>query len=136
MSTGAIVFALANPDPEIDPAAARAGGAKIIATGRSDYPNQINNVLVFPGIFRGVLDVRATTINEAMKIAAAKELAAMVAEEELGRDYIIPAALNLAVGPRIAAAVAEAAQSSGVATLKTTYAEELEWAKRMIYPLS
>ena len=115
MNRDAVIFACANPTPEIFPEDAKAGGAAVIATGRSDYPNQINNVLAFPGIFRGTFDVRASDINEEMKMAAAKALADLVSEEELSADYIIPAAFDKRVGPAVAAAVAEAARRSGVA---------------------
>lgn len=117
MAKDAIIFACANPTPEIFPDDARAGGAAVIATGRSDYPNQINNVLAFPGIFRGTFDVRASDINEEMKMAAAKALADLVSEEELSADYIIPAAFDKRVGPAVAKAVAEAAKASGVARI-------------------
>ena len=117
MSPDAIVFACANPTPEIIPDDAKAGGAAVIATGRSDYPNQINNVLAFPGIFRGTFDVRASDINDEMKIAAARALAGLVSEEELNADYIIPAPFDKIVGPAVAKAVAEAARESGVARL-------------------
>ena len=113
----AIVFACANPTPEIFPDEAKAGGAKVVATGRSDFPNQINNVLAFPGIFRGAFDVRARDINDEMKIAAAKALAGLISEEELNADYIIPAAFDERVGGTVAKAVAEAARKSGVARL-------------------
>lgn len=132
MAKEAIVFALANPIPEIEPEAARAGGAKIIATGRSDFPNQINNVLAFPGIFRGALDVRAAAINEVMKIAAAGALAETVSEAELNAGIIIPSVFNRSVMPRIAAAVAEAAQDSGVASIATDYHAELKFAAGII----
>ena len=115
MARDAIVFACANPTPEIFPEDAKAGGAKVVSTGRSDYPNQINNVLAFPGIFRGAFDVRASDINEEMKIAAANALAGLITEEELNEDYIIPAAFDPRVGPAVAKAVAEAARRSGVA---------------------
>ncbi|MBQ7245596.1 MAG: NAD-dependent malic enzyme [Firmicutes bacterium] len=115
MARDAIIFACANPTPEIFPEDAKAGGAAVIATGRSDYPNQINNVLAFPGIFRGAFDVRASDINEEMKMAAAKALADLVSDEELSADYIIPAAFDKRVGPAVAKAVAEAARMSGVA---------------------
>ena len=115
MAKDPIIFACANPTPEIFPDDARLGGAAVIATGRSDYPNQINNVLAFPGIFRGAFDVRASDINEEMKMAAAKALADLVSEEELSADYIIPAAFDKRVGPAVAKAVAEAARNSGVA---------------------
>ena len=117
MNQDAIVFACANPTPEIFPEEAKAGGAKVVATGRSDFPNQINNVLAFPGIFRGAFDVRARDINDEMKIAAAKALAGLISEEELNADYIIPAAFDERVGGTVAKAVAEAARKSGVARL-------------------
>ena len=116
MNKDAIIFACANPTPEIFPDAAKAGGAKVISTGRSDYPNQINNVLAFPGIFRGAFDVRASDINEEMKVAAAEALAGLVGDE-LSEDYIIPAAFDPRVGPAVAKAVTEAARRSGVARL-------------------
>ena len=116
MNKDAIIFACANPTPEIFPDAAKAGGAKVISTGRSDYPNQINNVLAFPGIFRGAFDVRASDINEEMKVAAAEALADLVGDE-LSEEYIIPAAFDPRVGPAVAKAVAEAARRSGVARL-------------------
>ena len=116
MNRDAIVFACANPTPEIFPDAAKAGGAKVISTGRSDYPNQINNVLAFPGIFRGAFDVRASDINEAMKVAASEALAGLVGDQ-LSEDYIIPAAFDPRVGPAVAKAVAEAARKSGVARI-------------------
>ena len=117
MNKDAIIFACANPTPEIFPDEAKAGGAKVVSTGRSDYPNQINNVLAFPGIFRGTFDVRASDINEEMKIAAANALAGLISDEELNEDYIIPAAFDPRVGPAVAAAVAEAARKSGVARI-------------------
>ena len=117
MNKDAIVFACANPTPEIFPDDAKAGGAKVVSTGRSDYPNQINNVLAFPGIFRGTFDVRASDINEEMKMAAAMALANLISDEELSEDYIIPAAFDPRVGPAVAAAVAEAARKTGVARL-------------------
>ena len=116
MNKDAIIFACANPTPEIFPDAAKAGGARVISTGRSDYPNQINNVLAFPGIFRGAFDVRASDINEEMKVAAAEALAGLVGDE-LSEDYIIPAAFDPRVGPAVAKAAAEAARRSGVARL-------------------
>ena len=116
MHRDAIVFACANPTPEIFPDDAKAGGAKVVSTGRSDYPNQINNVLAFPGIFRGAFDVRASDINEEMKMAAAEALAGLVGDE-LSEDYIIPAAFDPRVGPAVAKAVAEAARKSGVARI-------------------
>ena len=117
MARDAIVFACANPTPEIFPEDAKAGGAKVVSTGRSDYPNQINNVLAFPGIFRGAFDVRASDINEEMKIAAANALAGLISDEELNENYIIPAAFDPRVGPAVAKAVAEAARASGVARI-------------------
>ena len=117
MKENAIIFACANPTPEIFPEEAREGGAAVIATGRSDFPNQINNVLAFPGIFRGTFDVRASDINDEMKIAAAEALAGLISEEELNADYIIPEAFDERVGPAVAKAVAEAARKSGVARL-------------------
>ena len=116
MNKDAIIFACANPTPEIFPDAAKAGGAKVISTGRSDYPNQINNVLAFPGIFLGAYDVRASDINEEMKVAAAEALAALVGDQ-LSEDYIIPAAFDPRVGSAVAKAVAEAARKSGVARI-------------------
>ncbi len=117
MAKDAIIFACANPTPEIFPEDAKAGGAAVIATGRSDYPNQINNVLAFPGIFRGAFDVRASDINEEMKMAAAEALAGLISDEELSADYIIPAAFDKRVGPAVAAAVAAAARRTGVARI-------------------
>ena len=117
MNKDAIIFACANPTPEIFPDEAKAGGAAIVATGRSDYPNQINNALAFPGIFRGTFDVRASDINEAMKVAAADALASLVSDEELSTDYILPKAFDPRVGKTVAAAVAKAARESGVARL-------------------
>ena len=117
MARDAVIFACANPTPEIFPDEAKAGGAKVVCTGRSDYPNQINNVLAFPGIFRGAFDVRASDINEPMKMAAAQALADLISPEELSADYIIPAAFDPRVGPAVAKAVAEAARESGVARI-------------------
>ena len=117
MAKDPIIFACANPTPEIFPDDAKAAGAKVISTGRSDFPNQINNVLAFPGIFRGTFDVRASDINEAMKVAASHALADLVEPEKLGPDYIIPAAFDPRVGPAVSKAVAEAARKSGVARL-------------------
>ncbi len=117
MAPDAIVFACANPTPEIYPDDAKAGGAKVIATGRSDFPNQINNVLAFPGIFRGAFDVRASDINDEMKIAASEALANLITDEELSPDYIIPAAFDPRVGKAVAEAVAEAARKTGVARI-------------------
>ncbi len=117
MAGDAVIFACANPTPEIYPEDAKAGGARVIATGRSDYPNQINNVLAFPGIFRGAFDVRASDINDQMKLAAAEALAGLISEEELSEDYIIPAAFDPRVGKAVAAAVAKAAVESGAARI-------------------
>ncbi|MBE6981866.1 MAG: NAD-dependent malic enzyme [Ruminococcaceae bacterium] len=117
MAKDAIIFACANPTPEIFPEDAKAGGAAVIATGRSDFPNQINNVLAFPGIFRGTFDVRASDITEGMKVAAAEALANLITPEELSADYIIPAAFDERVGPAVAKAVAEAARKDGVARI-------------------
>jgi len=117
MAKDPIIFACANPTPEIFPDEAKAAGAAVISTGRSDFPNQINNVLAFPGIFRGTFDVRASDINEEMKIAAAHALADLISDEELSADYIIPKAFDPKVGPAVAKAVAEAARASGVARI-------------------
>ena len=115
MNSDAIIFACANPNPEIMPEDAKKGGARIIATGRSDYPNQVNNVLAFPGVFRGTFDVRASDINEEMKLAAAEALANLVSDEELNEEYILPKAFDPRVGETVAKAVAKAARDSGVA---------------------
>ncbi len=117
MAKDPIVFPMANPTPEIMPDEALAAGALVVGTGRSDFPNQINNVLAFPGIFRGTLDVRASDINEEMKMAAAKAIASLISDEDLRPDYIIPAAFDERVGPTVAAAVAKAARDSGVARI-------------------
>ena len=117
MAEKPIVFACANPSPEIMPEEAKRGGAAVVATGRSDYPNQINNVLVFPGVFRGALDVRASDINEPMKLAAARALSEVITDEELSAENIIPAAFDPRVGKAVAAAVAAAARESGVARI-------------------
>ena len=117
MAKDAIIFACANPTPEIFPDEAKAGGARVISTGRSDFPNQVNNVLAFPGIFRGTFDVRASDINEEMKMAAAMAIAGLIADEELSEEYIIPAAFDPRVGPAVAKAVAEAARATGVARI-------------------
>lgn len=118
MNEDPIIFAMANPTPEIMPEEAKKAGAKVIGTGRSDFPNQVNNVLAFPGIFRGALDVRATHINEKMKVAAVEAIASLVSEEELSADYVIPAPFDSRVAPEVAAAVAKAAMETGVARLK------------------
>ena len=117
MNKDAIVFACANPTPEIFPDEAKAGGARIVSTGRSDYPNQINNVLAFPGVFRGAFDVRASDINEEMKMAAAHALADLISDDELNEENIIPKAFDPRVGKAVAAAVAQAARDSGVARI-------------------
>ena len=117
MAKDCIIFACANPTPEIFPEDAKAGGAKVIATGRSDYPNQINNVLAFPGIFRGAFDVRASDINEEMKLAAAHAIANLISDEELNEDYIIPAPFDKRVAQAVAKAVAQAAKDTGVARI-------------------
>lgn len=117
MNQDAIIFACANPTPEIFPEEAKSGGARVIATGRSDFPNQINNVLAFPGVFRGAFDVRASDINAEMKIAAANALSGLISEDELNEDYIIPAAFDPRVGKAVAMAVAAAARETGVARI-------------------
>ena len=117
MNKDAIVFACANPTPEIFPEEAKAGGAKVVATGRSDYPNQINNVLAFPGIFRGTFDVHARDINDEMNMAAAHALAELIGDDELSPEYIIPKAFDHRVGPAVAKAVAQAARDTGVARI-------------------
>ena len=117
MAPGACVFPMANPVPEIFPDLAKEAGAAVVGTGRSDYPNQINNVLAFPGIFRGALDVRARDINDAMKMAASHAIASLVSDEELSADYIMPKAFDKRVGKAVAAAVAQAARDSGVARI-------------------
>ncbi|MCM3599253.1 NAD-dependent malic enzyme [Robertmurraya korlensis] len=118
MNEDPIIFAMANPTPEIMPEEAKKAGAKVIGTGRSDFPNQVNNVLAFPGIFRGALDVRATHINEKMKVAAVEAIASLVSEDELSADYVIPAPFDARVAPEVAAAVAKAAMETGVARMK------------------
>jgi len=132
MADDAIVFACANPDPEILPEKAEAAGARIIATGRSDYPNQINNVLGFPGIFRGALDVRASDINEDMKLAAAHAIASTISDDDLREDYIITDPLNPQVMPVEAEAVAKAAMKSGVARVKVADGEVAEHTRSLI----
>jgi len=117
MAPGACVFPMANPVPEIHPDEALEAGAVVVGCGRSDYKNQINNVLAFPGIFRGALDVRASDINEAMKMAASYAIAGLVSDDELSADYIIPKAFDKRVGPAVAAAVAQAARETDVACL-------------------
>jgi malate dehydrogenase (oxaloacetate-decarboxylating) len=117
MNRDAVIFACANPTPEIFPEDAKAGGAAVVSTGRSDYPNQVNNVLCFPGIFRGALDVRASDINDAMKLAAAEAIAGLVSDGELSADYILPKAFDPRVKDAVAAATAAAARASGVARI-------------------
>ncbi|MBQ7799304.1 MAG: NAD-dependent malic enzyme [Oscillospiraceae bacterium] len=117
MAENPVVFAMANPTPEIMPDVAKRGGAAVVGTGRSDFPNQINNVLVFPGIFRGTFDVRASDINEEMKLAAAYAISGLISDDELNAEYILPAAFDERVGPAVAKAVAEAARKSGVARI-------------------
>ncbi len=118
MNDNPIIFAMANPEPEIMPEDAKEAGAGVIGTGRSDFPNQVNNVLAFPGIFRGALDVRATRINEKMKVAAAEAIASLITEEELNEDYVIPAPFDSRVAPLVASSVAKAAMESGVARIQ------------------
>lgn len=132
MAKDAIVFAMANPVPEIFPDEAKAMGAAVVGTGRSDYPNQVNNVLAFPGILRGALDVRSRDINEAMKIAAAKAIADIITEGDLNEDYCIPAAFDRRVAPKVAAAVAQAAMDSGIARLKKDASEVAKYTEYMV----
>ncbi|MGE5528172.1 MAG: NAD(P)-dependent malic enzyme [Patescibacteria group bacterium] len=132
MAPHPLIFALANPEPEIDPAQALAAGARAVATGRSDYPNQVNNVLGFPGIFRGALDVRAKDINEPMKLAAAYAIAELIPESELRPDYIIPKPFDPRVAPNVARAVAKAAMDSGVARMRVEPDWVAEHARRLV----
>lgn len=131
MNKDAIIFAMANPVPEIMPNLAKEAGAKVVGTGRSDFPNQVNNVLAFPGIFRGALDVRATQINEKMKVAAVEAIANLISEDELNADYVIPGPFDTRVAPEVAAAVARAAMETGVARLKVDPEEVKEKTKRL-----
>jgi malate dehydrogenase (oxaloacetate-decarboxylating) len=131
MNADPIIFAMANPDPEIMPELAKEAGAKVVGTGRSDFPNQVNNVLAFPGIFRGALDVRATNINEAMKVAAVEAIAGLIREDELSADYVIPGPFDPRVAPAVAAAVAKAAMETGVARLKVDPEEIKEKTMRL-----
>jgi malate dehydrogenase (oxaloacetate-decarboxylating) len=131
MNPEPIIFAMANPVPEIMPEDAREAGAMVIGTGRSDFPNQVNNVLAFPGIFRGALDVRATHINEKMKIAAVEAIASLVSESELSSDYVIPAPFDVRVAPAVASAVAKAAMETGVARIKVDPEEVAEKTRQL-----
>ncbi|MGE8206331.1 NAD(P)-dependent malic enzyme [Heyndrickxia sp. NPDC080065] len=131
MNDDSIIFAMANPDPEIMPEDAKTAGAKVIGTGRSDFPNQVNNVLAFPGIFRGALDVRATHINEQMKVAAVEAIADLIDKKELNSDYVIPRPFDPRVAPAVAAAVAKAAMETGVARIKVDPEEIRERTKRL-----
>ena len=131
MNTDPIIFAMANPNPEIMPVEAIAAGAKVVGTGRSDFPNQVNNVLAFPGIFRGALDVRATHINEKMKVAAVNAIADLITDEELNINYVIPGPFDPRVAPAVAAAVAKAAMETGVARLKVDPEEIKEKTRRL-----
>lgn len=131
MNVNSIIFAMANPVPEIMPELAKEAGAKVIGTGRSDFPNQVNNVLAFPGIFRGALDVRATHINEAMKVAAVEAIAGLIHENELHEDYVIPGPFDPRVAPAVAAAVAKAAMDTGVARIKVDPEEIKEKTSRL-----
>ena len=126
MNKDSIVFAMANPDPEIMPDIAKKAGVKVIGTGRSDFPNQVNNVLAFPGIFRGALDVRASNINDEMKVAAAYAIAELVSEEQLNADYVIPDAFDSRVAPKVAYYVAKAAIDTGVARRNDVTPEMVE----------
>jgi malate dehydrogenase (oxaloacetate-decarboxylating) len=131
MNQDAIIFAMANPNPEIMPSDAKEAGAKVIGTGRSDFPNQVNNVLAFPGIFRGALDVRATHINEEMKIAAVEAIANLISEAELTDDYVIPAPFDPRVAPAVASAVAKAAMETGVARINVNPEDVAEKTRRL-----
>jgi malate dehydrogenase (oxaloacetate-decarboxylating) len=131
MNADPIIFAMANPVPEIMPEDAKAAGAKVVGTGRSDFPNQVNNVLAFPGIFRGALDVRATHINEEMKMAAVEAIASLITEEELRPDYVIPAPFDPRVAPAVAASVARAAMETGVARIKADPEEIAEKTRKL-----
>ncbi|MDR7077813.1 malate dehydrogenase (oxaloacetate-decarboxylating) [Neobacillus niacini] len=131
MNKDSIIFAMANPNPEIMPDVAKEAGARVVGTGRSDFPNQVNNVLAFPGIFRGALDVRATHINEKMKVAAVEAIASLINESELNEDYVIPAPFDPRVAPTVAAAVATAAMDTGVARIKVDPEDVKEKTKRL-----
>ncbi|WP_226667054.1 NADP-dependent malic enzyme [Metabacillus litoralis] len=131
MNSGPIIFAMANPVPEIMPEDAKSAGAMVIGTGRSDFPNQVNNVLAFPGIFRGALDVRATHINEQMKIAAVEAIASLISEQDLSPEYVIPAPFDPRVAPAVASAVAKAAMETGVARIKVDPREVVEKTRKL-----
>lgn len=131
MKPDPIIFAMANPDPEIMPSDAKEAGAKVIGTGRSDFPNQVNNVLAFPGIFRGALDVYATHINEEMKVAAVFAIAELIDPSELSADYVIPAPFDVRVAPAVAAAVAKAAMETGVARRQVNPEEVAERTRHL-----
>ncbi|HLS20307.1 MAG TPA: malic enzyme-like NAD(P)-binding protein [Bacillota bacterium] len=135
MNDDPIIFAMANPDPEVLPDVAKRAGAKVVGTGRSDYPNQVNNVLAFPGIFRGALDVRATRINDQMKIAAAHAIAELISDEELNEDYVIPGPFDPRVAPAVAASVARVAMETGVARVNVS-PEEIAEKTRSLSELS
>jgi len=132
MNDDPIIFAMANPEPEIMPEVAKRAGVRVIGTGRSDFPNQVNNVLAFPGIFRGALDVRATRINERMKVAAAEAVASLISNEELNPDYVIPAPFDKRVAPLVAKRVAEAAMHSGVARIEVDPEEVAEKTRQLV----
>lgn len=132
MARDPIIFAMANPTPEIMPEDALAAGARVVGTGRSDYPNQVNNVLAFPGVFRGALDTRASDINEEMKVAAAQAIASLVSPAELGAEYVIPQTFDRRVAPAVAAAVAQAAIDTGVARMPIPPEEVAEHCRRLV----
>ncbi|MEH7176480.1 NAD(P)-dependent malic enzyme [Neobacillus vireti] len=131
MNKDSIIFAMANPTPEVMPDEAKEAGARVVGTGRSDFPNQVNNVLAFPGIFRGALDVRATHINEEMKVAAVEAIAGLITDAELNEDYVIPAPFDPRVAPAVASAVAKAAMDTGVARIKVDPEDIKEKTKRL-----
>lgn len=132
MNNDPIIFAMANPEPEIMPDEAKAAGVRVIGTGRSDFPNQVNNVLAFPGIFRGALDVRATRINEKMKVAAAEAIASLISDEELNEDYVIPAPFDPRVAPAVAKSVATMAMETGVARIQADPEEIAEKTRKLV----
>lgn len=131
MAKDPVIFAMANPNPEIMPEDAHATGASVVGTGRSDFPNQVNNVLAFPGIFRGALDVRATHINEEMKIAAVEAIASLVSDDKLSAEYVIPDPFDARVAPAVAKAVAKAAMETGVARIKVDPEEVAEKTRKL-----